>query len=203
MKQTRREALGLALALGLTVAGCSSSTGTSSGSSGAAKAKNYAIAIVPKDATNPWFVRMETGVKKFAADSGLNVFQKGPSATDATMQAQVIQDLIAQKVDAICVVPVDPGALETVLKSAMDAGIVVVTHEGATQQNTQYDIEAFNNTAYGAFIMDNLAKAMGEKGTYTTMVRHERLPQRVGRRRGRVPEDEVPEHDAARRRAQG
>jgi simple sugar transport system substrate-binding protein len=115
---------------------------------------------------------METGVKKFAADSGLNVFQKGPSATDATMQAQVIQDLIAQKVDAICVVPVDPGALETVLKSAMDAGIVVVTHEGATQQNTQYDIEAFNNTAYGAFIMDNLAKAMGEKGTYTTMVGH-------------------------------
>ncbi len=170
MKQTRREALGLALALGLTVAGCSSSTGTSSGSSGAAK--NYAIAIVPKDATNPWFVRMETGVKKFAADSGMNVFQKGPSATDATMQAQVIQDLIAQKVDAICVVPVDPGALETVLKSAMDAGIVVVTHEGATQQNTQYDIEAFNNTAYGAFIMDNLAKAMGEKGTYTTMVGH-------------------------------
>lgn len=172
MKQTRREALGLALALGLTVAGCSSSTGTSSGASGAAKSKNYAIAVVPKDATNPWFVRMETGVKKFAADSGLNVFQKGPSATDATMQAQVIQDLIAQKVDAICVVPVDPGALETVLKSAMDAGIVVVTHEGATQQNTQYDIEAFNNTAYGAFIMDNLAKAMGEKGTYTTMVGH-------------------------------
>jgi len=172
MKQTRREALGLALALGLTVAGCSSNTGASSGSSGSAKGKNYTIAIVPKDATNPWFVRMETGVKQFATDSGLNVFQKGPSATDATMQAQVIQDLIAQKVDAIAVVPVDPGALETVLKSAMDAGIVVVTHEGATQQNTMYDIEAFNNTAYGAFIMDNLAKAMGEKGSYTTMVGH-------------------------------
>ena len=172
MKQTRREALGLALALGLTVAGCSSNSEPNSGSSGAAKAKNYTIAIVPKDATNPWFVRMETGVKKFAADSGLNVFQKGPSATDATMQAQVIQDLIAQKVDAIAVVPVDPGALETVLKSAMDAGIVVVTHEGASQQNTMYDIEAFNNTAYGAFIMDNLAKAMGEKGSYTTMVGH-------------------------------
>jgi simple sugar transport system substrate-binding protein len=172
MKQTRREALGLALALGLTVAGCSSKTEANPGSSAAAKGKNYTIAIVPKDATNPWFVRMETGVKKFAADSGLNVFQKGPSATDATMQAQVIQDLIAQKVDAIAVVPVDPGALETVLKSAMDAGIVVVTHEGASQQNTMYDIEAFNNTAYGAFIMDNLAKAMNEKGTYTTMVGH-------------------------------
>jgi len=172
MKQTRREALGLAFALSLTLAGCSSSAEPNASSSGAGKGKNYTIAVVPKDATNPWFVRMETGVKKFAADSGLNVFQKGPSTTDATMQAQVIQDLIAQKVDAIAVVPVDPGALETVLKEAMDAGIVVVTHEGATQQNTMYDIEAFNNTAYGAFIMDNLAKAMGEKGAYTTMVGH-------------------------------
>ena len=54
----------------------------------------------------------------------------------------------------------------------MDAGIVVVTHEGASQQNTMYDIEAFNNTEYGAFIMDNLAEAMGEEGVYTTMVGH-------------------------------
>lgn len=35
-----------------------------------------------------------------------------------------------------------------------------------------YDIEAFNNTEYGAFIMDNLAEAMGEEGVYTTMVGH-------------------------------
>lgn len=133
---------------------------------------DYKIVVVPKDATNPWFVRMETGVKKYAADTGVEAYQKGPAATDATQQAQVIQDLIAQKVDAIAVVPVDPGALEPVLKQAMDAGIVVVTHEGATQQNTKYDLEAFNNAAYGGFIMDNLAKAMGEKGVYTTMVGH-------------------------------
>ncbi len=173
MKQGRfiSGGLSLALALGLSLAACSSGGAPSAGTS-AAQDKNYTIAVVPKDSTNPWFVRMETGVKKFATDSGLNVYQKGPSETDATMQAQVIQDLIAQKVDAIAVVPVDPGALETVLKEAMDAGIVVVTHEGATQQNTMFDIEAFDNAAYGGFIMDNLAEAMGSEGTYTTMVGH-------------------------------
>lgn len=134
--------------------------------------KDYTIAVVPKDATNPWFVRMETGVKKYAADTGMNVFQRGPSETDATMQSQVISDLIAQGVDAICVVPVDPGALEPVLKQAMDAGIIVIAHEGSSLQNCNYDIEAFNNNEYGAFIMDNLAAAMGEEGTYTTMVGH-------------------------------
>ena len=151
---------------------CSGTPPGTTPSGGSSGGKKKTIVIVPKDATNPWFVRMEVGVKKFAADSSLDVYQKGPSATDATMQAQVIRDLIAQGVSAIGVVPVDPGALEPVLKEAMDAGIVVVTHEGATQKNTQYDIEAFNNAAYGGFIMDNLAKAMGEQGTYTTMVGH-------------------------------
>ena len=67
----------------------------------------WKIALVPKDATNAWFVRMEQGVKRYAADTKLNVFQKGPPKTDAAMQAQVIEDMIAQGVDAICVVPVD------------------------------------------------------------------------------------------------
>ena len=45
-----------------------------------------------------------------------------------------------------------------------------------------YDIEAFNNSEYGAFIMDNLAQAMGEEGVYTTMVgqRHQRRPTTNG-----------------------
>ena len=163
-------AAALALSLGLTA--CAGSPAPSGSAPAGGGDGDYTIAVVPKDATNPWFVRMEEGVKKYAADTGLNVFQKGPAETDATMQAQVIQDLIAQEVDAIAVVPVDPGALETVLKEAMDAGIVVVTHEGASQQNTMYDIEAFNNSDYGAFIMENLAEAMGGEGLYTTMVGH-------------------------------
>jgi simple sugar transport system substrate-binding protein len=78
--------------------------------------------------------------------------------------------MIAQGVDAICIAPVDPGAVEPVCKKAMDAGIVVIAHEGSSLQNCDYDVEAFSNSQYGAFIMDNLARAMGEEGLYTTMV---------------------------------
>lgn len=145
---------------------------TETGTDNATEGSDWTIALVPKDSTNAWFVRMEEGVKQFASDTGINAFQKGPAKTDAAMQVQVIQDLIAQGVDALAVVPVDPAALEPVLKEAMDKGIVVVTHEGSTQQNTQYDIEAFDNAGYGAYIMDNLAAAMGEEGLYTTMVGH-------------------------------
>ena len=132
----------------------------------------WEIVVVPKDATNPWFVRMDEGVKEYAAETGLNVYQRGTPEIDATLQSQLIADLIASDVDAICVVPVDPASLEPVLKQAREAGIVVIAHEGASLQNVDYDIEAFSNEAYGAFIMDNLAAAMGEEGIYTTMVGH-------------------------------
>ncbi|MDY3248824.1 MAG: autoinducer 2 ABC transporter substrate-binding protein [Candidatus Choladocola sp.] len=136
----------------------------------AADDTDYEIVVVPKDSSNPWFVRMDTGVTEYAEETGINVYQKGTDVIDATKQAQLVQDLIAQGVDAICVVPVDPQSLEPVLKQARDAGIVVIAHEGASLENVDYDIEAFSNTGYGAFIMDNLAESMGEEGLYTTMV---------------------------------
>lgn len=136
----------------------------------AEKKTGYEIVVVPKDASNPWFVRMKVGVDEYAKQTGLNVYQKGTPQIDATLQAQLIQDLIAQGVDALCVVPVDLESLEPVLAQARKAGIVVITHEGSALENVDYDIEAFSNAGYGAFIMDNLAEAMNGEGVYTTMV---------------------------------
>lgn len=132
--------------------------------------EEWEIAVVPKDSTNPWFVRMDTGVKEFAEKTGVNCYQIDTGTIDATRQAQLVEDLIAQGVDAICVVPVDMESMDSTLKKAKDAGIVVITHEGADLKNVDYDIEAFSNEGYGAFIMQNLAEAMGEEGVYTTMV---------------------------------
>lgn len=142
------------------------------GSVAFAAEKDFEIVVVPKDASNPWFVRMNVGVEEYAKETGLNVYQRGTPQIDATLQYQLIQDLVAEGVSAICVVPVDPASLEPVLKQARDAGIIVIAHEGASLENVDYDIEAFNNEMYGGFIMDNLAAAMGEEGLYTTMVAH-------------------------------
>lgn len=135
-----------------------------------AVSEKWEIAVVPKDSSNPWFVRMKEGVTEFATETGVDCYQVDTGEIDATHQAQIVEDLIAQGVDAICVVPVDVKSMDAVLKKAKDAGIVVVTHEGAELQNVDYDIEAFSNEGYGAFIMQNLAEAMGEEGLYTTMV---------------------------------
>ncbi|HET8563875.1 MAG TPA: autoinducer 2 ABC transporter substrate-binding protein [Candidatus Binatia bacterium] len=117
-----------------------------------------------------WFNRMEEGVVNWGNEQGVNATLVGPAEADAAQQIPIIEDLIAQGVDALCIVPMDPTQLDPVLQKAMDAGIVVVTHEASNQKSMDYDIEAFNNTEYGAGLMDRLAAEMGEEGEYAVFV---------------------------------
>ena len=135
-----------------------------------ALAQEKSIATVVKIAGIQWFNRMEEGVEKYAEDTGTNAFQVGPAQADPQQQASLIEDMIAQKVNALAVVPMSPEALEPVLKRAMDQGIVVITHEAASQQNVNYDIEAFRNEDFGANLMEQLATCMGGEGEYAVFV---------------------------------
>ncbi len=136
----------------------------------AAKKSKYTIATVVKVDGIAWFDRMREGVTKFGKDTGNDTFERGPAKADAAEQVKIIEDLIAQKVDAICVVPFSPEALEPVLKKARDAGIVVISHEATNQKNVDADIEAFVNEEYGAHMLDNLAKFMGGEGEWANFV---------------------------------
>lgn len=129
------------------------------------------IATVVKISGIPWFNRMEVGVKEYAATTPtVNASQSGPATSDAAQQLKIIDDLIARKVNALAVVPMDPTVIEGALKRAMDRGIVVVTHEADTQKNTHADIEAFDNAAYGVALNEKLASCMGNKGKWTSFV---------------------------------
>ena len=178
----------LAMVLGLTMmigaAGCSAvDTGSGSGSTKSdtqvsvsadlldatqyksdKEAADWTIAVVVKDGTSDWFKRMQVGVDEFGQTKTVNVIQKGPANADAASQVQLVEDMINQGVDAICIVPIDPGALESVLQKAMEKGIVVISHEASDLKNT-FTAEDFGNT-----MMQELAKAMGEKGQYAQMV---------------------------------
>lgn len=134
------------------------------------KESSYKIAVVPKLTSIAWFQRMEVGVKEYAEATGVDAFYTGPSEGDGALQAQAIEDLIAQGVDAICVVPFSTEALEPVLKKAREAGIVVIAHEAANMENIDYDIEAFNNAEYGEHFMARLGELTGGKGEYIVEV---------------------------------
>jgi simple sugar transport system substrate-binding protein len=77
---------------------------------------------------------------------------------------------ITEGADVIHIVPNSTETLEVAMKEAMDKGIIVITHEAPGAQNVHYDIEAFENKAYGEHLMEELAKLCDGKGGYAIIV---------------------------------
>jgi simple sugar transport system substrate-binding protein len=159
-----------AMSASLLLAACGSGTSGGSSADGKTAAEDMRIVNVVKLVGVGWFDRMEEGVNEFAKETGIDASQTGADDASPEKQVKVIQDLIAQRPTAITVVPNSPESLEATLKRAQDQGIVVVTHEASNQKNTDADIEAFDNAAYGAEIVQNLSECMGGQGQYAAFV---------------------------------
>lgn len=139
---------------------------------GAAMAQDtHSVTTVVKVTGENWFIRMNEGVDQFNADrDSIDASQIGPAQADAAQQARIIEDLVARGVSAIAVVPMDPSALEGVLRRAQQRGIKVIAHEGDSIVNADADIEAFDNAAFGVRINEGLAECMGGEGKWTSFV---------------------------------
>ncbi len=128
------------------------------------------IGVVVKIGGIPWFNAMERGIKKKAAELGVRAFMVGPTSADPALQVRAIEDLIAQKVDVIGVVPNDAEVLEPVLERARAAGIKVITHESPNQKNADYDFELASSKGFGEAYGKRLIEALGGKGQYAVFV---------------------------------
>ena len=125
---------------------------------------DYKVVMVVKQ-SDSWFDDMATGIEQLKKDTGLNVSVQVPETGDAASQISIMEDLIAQDVDAICVVPNDPNALVPTIEKAKEAGIVVVTHEApGIADSVDLDVEAFVNETFGELFAEKVATAMGGKG---------------------------------------
>lgn len=87
--------------------------------------------LVPKNLGNPYFDTANVGAQEAAKELGVTVLYQGSAAADATQQIQLINSLIAQKVNGLAVAANDEDALVPTGKEAMDAGIPVVSWDSA------------------------------------------------------------------------
>ena len=134
-------------------------------------AQEAEVVTVVKVTGENWFTRMETGVDSYGAQSAaIETRQVGPAQADAAQQTAIVQDLVAQGVDALAIVPMDPSTLEGVLRRARGQGVTVITHEAESMVNTDVDLEAFDNTEFGKHLNRQLAECMGGEGIWTTFV---------------------------------
>ncbi len=122
-----------ALAIGLGLAGCGQSSGPTVNTTAApavaasVPAAKVEVGLVMKTLTNPFFVEMEKGARRAEKELDINLTVKtAAQETSIEQQIQLIDDLVAAKVNAIVIAPGDSLRLIPALKKAADAGIKIV-----------------------------------------------------------------------------
>jgi len=85
------------------------------------------IALVMKTLTNPFFIEMERGARRAEAELKVELqVRTAAQETSIEQQIQIVDDLIAARVDAIVIAPGDSNSLIPALKRASAAGIKLV-----------------------------------------------------------------------------
>lgn len=87
------------------------------------------IALIMKSLANEFFATMEEGARQHQAahaDQYTLLAEGIKDELDVNRQIQLVEQMIARRVNAIVIAPADSKALVQVCKRAMDAGIVVV-----------------------------------------------------------------------------
>jgi ribose transport system substrate-binding protein len=130
-QQSSNFAASLALALSLSAlavlsTGCNQSANTSDPKTTPGKPK---VALVMKSLANEFFSTMAEGAKQHQAANAASydlVVNGIKNETDLAEQVNLVEQMIAQQVNAIVIAPADSKAMVTVLKHAKEAGILVV-----------------------------------------------------------------------------
>jgi ribose transport system substrate-binding protein len=122
------------------------------GFSGCSRQKSAGIklAFVPKALNNPVFEITRAGAEdRVQALPGVSFRWIGPTTTDAAAQSQIIDDLIVQGVDGICLSCNDPAALQPAINRAVDAGTAVITWDADSPQSKRLTNVGIDQEAAG------------------------------------------------------
>ncbi len=133
---------------------------------GAAQAEPMRIALVVKALGIGFFEAANKGAEEAAKELGdVEIIYTGPTDTTAEGQIEVINSLIAQKVDAIAVSANDTDALVPVLKKAMERGITVISWDsGVAKDGRQMHLNPSSSALIGNTIVKLAADHLPEGG---------------------------------------
>jgi len=127
------------------------------------------VALVMKSLANEFFRTMEDGAKahnKANAAKYTLVSNGIKNETDTAAQIRMVEQMIAQKANAIVIAPADSKALVPVLKTAIDKGILVVNidnkldADAQKEKGIQIPFAGPDNRAGAKLVGDYLAKSL-------------------------------------------
>jgi rhamnose transport system substrate-binding protein len=138
--------------------------------------KALKIVMVPKFTGTAYFAATEKGAKEAVAElkgkgADIDFLYTGPSAANTDEQIRMIDDLVAQKPDAIIMAAGNADAMVTVAKKAKTSGIKVITYDGDVADPTarQWFVNQGTFTQAGAALVDVVAEQAGASARFAVV----------------------------------
>jgi ribose transport system substrate-binding protein len=123
------------------------------------------IAVIPKGQAHLFWQSVHAGAVAAARENNVDVLWNGPaSETDFTGQLQIVDSMITQHVDAICLAPIDKTAMVSVVDRATREKIPVVIFDSPVDTQTFVAQVATDNYRAGRMAAQRMGKILNGKG---------------------------------------
>jgi ribose transport system substrate-binding protein len=150
------------------LAGCQPTDNAGPAANGKSAAKNYRIAVIPKGTSHEFWKSVHAGAEQAAREAGnVEILWKGPLLeNDLEGQISVVEDFITQRVDGICLAPLDSQALVAAVQNAKAEEIPTVIFDSALEdESIIVNYVATDNYRGGELAAKRLAEAVDGKGS--------------------------------------
>lgn len=130
------------------------------------------IAVIPKATSHLFWVSVQAGALAAGKTYNVNIEWNGPaSETDYARQIQIVDSMIARRVDGIALAATERKALVQVLDRAARAKIPVTVFDSGLDSDNYMTFVATDNVEAGRLAGRTLAKLLNGKGT-VAMILH-------------------------------
>lgn len=183
MKKTRTKfnpTLGLTLAACLVLSACSKKSEPSA--SGEPARRKIVIGFIGKCLANDVFQAAQSGAQSAAKELGakynvdIEVEIRTPNDEDATKQAEAIEALTRRGADGIAISCSEANTVTPSIDKAVTKGVAVMCFDSDAPGSKRFAYYGTEDKSCGARTMDELAKAMGEKGTIAILAGNQSAP---------------------------
>jgi fructose transport system substrate-binding protein len=164
----------LLLALVLVLVG-SVAMATVAGATTSKRAQDVSVALITKDATNPFFVKMRAGATAEAKKLGAELrYAAGRSSSDNAGQITAIENMVTAGVKGILITVADGKAQVPAIQKARRAGILVIALDTPTVPRSATDALFATNNFNAGILIGKYARAAtrGRKVTIAMLDEH-------------------------------
>jgi len=145
------------------------------------------IAVVPKATSHLFWLSVQAGAMAAGKELGVEVLWNGPAQeTDYDRQIQIVDSMIARRVDGIAVAAAERKALVQSIDRAASLGIPVAVFDSGVDTTNYLTFIATDNYEAGRLAARELAKLLDQKGSIAMLMHTPGSASTMDRERGFV-----------------